>query len=210
MPEKDELDLLLDSALATYADPGPDSRLEQRLLAAVAVARTEQAAAAKPRRRWLPWAIAIPVAAGLLILWLSLGTTVHTPSTQLQMAHHQDAPTTEALATKPSEHGQAKHPSEAKAGSEVAVSVPFGFRQGKLKPCADTKPLCGKRSIPKLDVFPTPAPLSAEERTLVAVADNGPASPRDALIVSQQHTDAPLSIAALNIPPLATHGEGKN
>ena len=32
MPEKDDLDRLLDSALSTYADPGPESGLEERVL----------------------------------------------------------------------------------------------------------------------------------------------------------------------------------
>ncbi len=210
MPENDDLDFLLDSALATYADPGRDSGLEQRVLAALTATCAEHAAPAKPRPLWLPWAIAIPVAAGLLILWISIGKTVHAPSIQPRMAIHKNAPATEALATNTSEHGQAKHPSGAKARGNVAASAPFASTRGKLKPCADTNPHCGKRSIPKLDVFPTPTPLTDEERALVAAADTGPPSEREALIASQQHGDAPLSIAALNIPPLATSGEGKN
>ena len=41
MREKDDLDLLIDSALATYADPGPDSGLEDRLLVGLSAVRTE-------------------------------------------------------------------------------------------------------------------------------------------------------------------------
>lgn len=210
MPEKDALDLLLDSALATYADPGDNAGLEQRVLAAVAASRAEQAAAVKPRRRWLPWAIAIPVAAGLLILWLS-EKTVHAPSTQPQMAVHQDAARSEPQIAEAPKPDHAKHPSGAKAHRDVAaVSAPFGFAQGRLKSCPDTGLHCRGASLPKLDVFPTPEPLTDQERTLAAVADAGPPSQREALIVSQQHADAPLSIAALNIPPLATQGEGQN
>ncbi len=85
MPENDELDLLLDSALATYADPGPNSGLEQRVLAGLEAAR--RSGEHHPRafagtRRWLPWAIAVPVAASLLILWLSSTRFVRTPATQ--------------------------------------------------------------------------------------------------------------------------------
>lgn len=210
MPEKDQLDRLLDAGLATYADPGPNSGLEQRMLAALAATYAEHVTPAKPRPRWLPWAIAIPVAAGLLILWISIGKTVHAPSTQPQMAIRKSAPATEALATKTPEHGQAKLPSEPNARRNVAASAPFASAQGKLMPCADTNPHCGKRSIPKLDVFPTPTPLTDEERALLAAADTGPPSEREALIASQQRGDAPLSIAALNIPPLATSGDGKN
>src|SRR5450631_1222883 len=38
MPDKDDLDLLLDSALSTYADPGPRAGLEERVLSALNVA----------------------------------------------------------------------------------------------------------------------------------------------------------------------------
>ena len=62
--------------------------------------------------------------------------------------------------------------------------------------------------LPKLDVFPAPAPLTPEERSLAAVADAGPPPQRDALIESQKNLDTPLNIAALNIPPLAAPGEG--
>ena len=211
MPEKDELDLLLDSALATYADPGADSGLEQRVLTAVGAARAAQAAPAKPSRRWLPWAIAIPVAAGLLILWLSIGKTVHAPSTQPQFAAHPNSPVNASQTAETSEPAHPKHASGAKAHRVVAaVTAPFSFAQGRLKPCPDTQLRCGTTSHPKLDRFPSPAPLSAEERALVAVADAGPPSQREALIESQQHIDAPLSIAALDIPPLAALGEGKN
>ena len=72
MREKDDLDLLIDSALATYADPGPDSGLEDRVLVTLAAVRTNTSRVRTHwRRRWLPWAVAIPIAAGLLFLWLS-------------------------------------------------------------------------------------------------------------------------------------------
>ncbi len=58
MREKDELDSLLDAALVTYADPGPDSGLEQRILARIS-AENFAASAPAPRRRWLPWGIAL-------------------------------------------------------------------------------------------------------------------------------------------------------
>ena len=45
MGNSDELDILLDSALTTYADPGPDSGLDQRILT-----RISTEAAPAPRR----------------------------------------------------------------------------------------------------------------------------------------------------------------
>jgi len=195
MPEKDDLDLLLDSALSTYADPGPDSGLEQRVLAAVAAARVEQGATAKPRRSWLPWAIALPVAAGLLILWLAIPKVVHSPVTPPRTADNNkpvNAPFVSPPANPSQKLGHHSHPS----GPAIHPAPP--------PQVAHAAP------SPKLDVFPTPAPLSPEERALVTVADAGPAAPRQALIEAQQQPDAPLSVAALNIPPLAQPDEGKN
>lgn len=197
MPEKDELDLLLDSALSTYADPGADSGLEQRVLAAIEVARHSE----RPRlfakaRRWLPCAIAIPIAAGLLLLWLSIPKSVHAPISTPQIAERHPAPQNIVSTSQPVQpppntaHRRHRSPSAIppSAPDQVARSLP----------------------LPKLDVFPTPSPLSPEERALVTVAETGPPSQREALIESQQHPDAPLSIAALNIPPLAASGGGKD
>ncbi len=207
MPENDELDLLLDAALSTYADPGPDSGLEQRVLAAIRMAgETEGAETVRTQRRhWLPWAIAVPLAAGMLILWLSFGRVVHVPSTQPQLALHANTPLNEPHTAEIPVPAHPEHPSAAKAHHEFAAV------SARLKSCPfKTTDAANCAPLPKLDVFPTPIPPSAEERALVAVANTGPASQRQALIASQQHTDAPLSIAALNIPPLAVPGEGKN
>lgn len=222
MPEKDELDLLLDSALATYADPGPDSGLEQRVLAGLEAARKsgERPRAFAATRRWLPWAIAVPVAAGLLILWLSNARIVRTPATQPQS-------TLQANRSQPSSPGSISTPQQERPSGAKAPKA-SRIRTAPLKSCPDPEPMrapgtcpatelavspgsqIAHAALPKLDVFPTPAPLSAEERTLVAVADAGPPPQRDALIESQKNLDTPLNIAALNIPPLAAPGEGKN
>ena len=74
MPDHDDLDLLLRSAVSTYGDP--DSGLAQRVLA-----RVSAEVAPAPRRRWLPWAIALPAAACLLLLLVLVGhKPAHTPT----------------------------------------------------------------------------------------------------------------------------------
>src|SRR6185312_1147206 len=89
---RDQLDRVLDSALATYADPGPDSGLEQRILGRIANEATPA-----PRRRWLAWSIALPVAAGLLIFAVLAGPRlVHAPSS---------IPPRTSILQKPSAHG---------------------------------------------------------------------------------------------------------
>ena len=96
MPDKDDLDLLLDSALSTYADPGPDAGLganfEQRVLARIAAAQTSPERKQAPRRTWLPWAIALPLAAGLVLLLLLAPKINHSPSANTQLAHESAPP----------------------------------------------------------------------------------------------------------------------
>jgi hypothetical protein len=56
--------------------------------------------------------------------------------------------------------------------------------------------------LPKLDVFPTPQPLTPEEQVLAVFAAKAPLTERQALLDAQKQADAPLSIAALQIQPL--------
>jgi hypothetical protein len=206
MREKDDLDLLLDSALSTYADPGPDARLEDRVLAAL-----EAGQGSGERRRWfdwprLTWAVAVPVA--ICLLWVSLARVVHAPSTQSQVPSPPGPSLSSKAPAQP--HVTTMHPSGAKAPSHS------GSTSARLKSCPVTKPACDVSAdvakaahLPKLDVFPAPQPLSAEERVLVAATNGSPAE-REALAVSKEPADAPLSIADLNIPPLAPPDEGRN
>jgi hypothetical protein len=204
MPEKDKLDLLLDSALSTYADPAARPGLEERVLAALDEARRSRARAGvfTPRRRWLPWAIAVPVVVCLLV-WLLIGKNAHAPSTQPAVAVQPNPPVSAPPQKKLDRSNQ---PAGAKARGDLAA-VP-----ARLKSRPVTKHVSsiagGKdlAALPKLDVFPTPQPLTPEERALVVLAGSGPPSQREALIKSEQQPDAPLSIAALNIPPLAAPG----
>ena len=213
MPEKDELDLLLDAGLTTYADPGHDSGLEHRVFSALAAARmTPQERSICPWwRHRLTWAVAVPLAASLL-LWISIAKINRAPSNHIQQAYKPETAKTAAAIAPRSEAGGPAHPSGTIARVHSATPMaPFGSARGKLKSChlnAGDAAHCAP--LPKLDVFPAPTPPSTEERALVFVATSGPASPREALIQSQQHLDAPLSIAALNIPPLAVPGDGKN
>ncbi len=182
MPENDELDLLLDSALSTYGDPGPNTGLEDRVLNALSAARESgdrASAVARPRRRWLPWAIAIPVAAGLMLLWVSTVRTHHTPGT---------APSAEEGVSKTTR--PRRRLAEGRVVSEVEA--------------AHAAPL------PKLDVFPTPQPLTAEERAAVAAVNSRPDAEREALLAAQKQAGAPLSVADLHIPPLEITDTGNH
>lgn len=197
MPEKDDLDLLLGSALATYADPGPESGLEDRILAALAAGEASPVRS-RPRRRWLPWTIAIP-AVGLLLLWLALPKAMHAPATVPQIARQLAGPTQSAPA--------APAPEIARKPGSGPRHLPHSTQPGQRTSVVES---VRKAPPPKLDIFPTPQPLTAEERALAAAATTAPDPTRQALMATQKQPDAPLSIADLEIPPLVPPDGGKN
>ena len=194
MREKDDLDLLIDSALSTYADPGPDSGLEDRVLVTLAGVRT-----AAPRvgggwrRSWLPWAVAIPLAAGLLFLWLSPVRDKPLPASEPQAAR-VGAPTAVAP--------------HAGSSSEARCGVPHRHAVRTTQP---TSPVQSAQTVPlpKLDVFPTPQPLTADERALVVVVTQTPLPAREALVEAQSLNHLPVRIAEIQIPPLEPPDQGQ-
>ncbi|MDE3150299.1 MAG: hypothetical protein KGL37_12590 [Acidobacteriota bacterium] len=202
MREKnDDLDLLpdvlIDAALATYADPGPDSGLDRRVMARISEARI--AAEPAPRRRWLPWAIALPAAACLLLFLLVLSgpKQLHPPSSNPEQANQsQEAPIAVAR-TAPSTAPQALPAHGTKAPGH-------GPRSRATALAAKPAPL------PKLDVFPTPRPLTPEEQALVEFAAHATKAERESFFAAQQQADEPLQIVAIQIPPLEPPAPGTN
>jgi hypothetical protein len=194
MREKDDLDLLIDSALATYADPGPDSGLENRVLAALSAIHAEPPTVITPRpRRWLPWAIAVPIAAGLLFLWLSIARNKPLPASEPQQAR-QSAPGPIAPPAAPS--------------NEVRRAVPRRHPVRIPQPSSSVQ-TAQAAPLPKLDVFPTPQPLTTEERALVGVVTETPLPAREALVEAQSLDHQPIRIAEIHIPPLEPPDQGQ-
>ncbi len=232
MPDKDELDVLLDSALASYADPGTEVGLERRVLAALEATRCggERRFFAKTRT-WLPWAVGVPVAASLLF-WMAISRLQYMPAAKTQQAYERErvqAPAIHPLATTArADSHPTVHPSGAKAHRDIAVvaarlkSCPVTERDSAAR-IAVTSTSCmpGTRDVPgeaqvamevprpKLDVFPTPQPLTDEEQALAAAARSGFKAERDALAARSEPADTALGIAALDIPPLAVAEEAK-
>lgn len=207
---KDQIDRLVDAALATYADPGANSGLGDRILKRVA-------AEASPvsRRRWLPWAIAVPVAAGLLGFAVLMGTRqFRAPSSIPPQTHNVQeppAPGSRSLA----ETGAIRSEGRAKHASGPKGLVDCGPITARLKSCPDTnahsrRTVVEARSapLPKLQIYPTPRPLSPQEEALVSFATHATQPEREALIAAQRQNDAPLSVAAIEIKPLESPAAG--
>ncbi len=202
MRNDDDLDLLIDAALTTYADPGPD--FARRVLNRVAM---EPARA--PRRRWLFPAIALPAAACLLLLVL-VHPRPRTIAPRLGQAHaaaplQKPEVLTSRTGPLPVSRREMARPVKAAAQNRPSVAL-----------VADAQPL------PKLDVFPTPEPPSPQERALAVLAARTPQPELRALAKSQEQEvpstvaslpvlqEVSLTVASLHVMPLEWPDEGKN
>ena len=184
MPENDPIDILIEAALSTYATPGPG--LEQRVLASVSGARISTANYAPeptPGRRWLPWAIALPVAASLLLSIVLVTPTPKPPPTV--SVNRVPLPAASIVRTAP----PTKPHHSASGNSRIAPAA---------------------TPLPKLDVFPTPQPLTPQEQALAVFAAKTPLPKLHALADAQMQADAPLNIAAIDIQPLDPSAQSGN
>jgi len=198
MREKDELDLLLDSALSSYADRHAVSGLEGRIMERLSAAgELRLEVKSSPRRRWLLWVIASPVAACLLFLMFTIER-----ATQPEHPQQKSEKTEHRQANRKVESGPAstrlRGPSHQTKAPAIAASHSVVSVLSKSAP------------HPKLDVFPAPQPLTPEEQALYAFATQVPEKQRQAILNAQKNLNAPLDVAAIRIPPLEMSDESKN
>ncbi|MFZ0303964.1 MAG: hypothetical protein WAL75_14840 [Terracidiphilus sp.] len=181
-----EFDLLLRSSLETYADPGPDSGLAKRVMARIAAEGERERSRRKTR-----WAIALPLAACFIIAVVLLNSkSMHRSAHRIDQARVALPQSTGAGPSGPIEN------SPSIASRRSAVSRP-------LRHSSRTAAEARAERLPKLDVFPTTHPLTPEEKALVTYVAHAPEAERKSLIEEQKRLDAPLSIEALEIKPLA-------
>jgi hypothetical protein len=190
MRDKDEFDRMLDSALSTYADPGPDSGLEKRILA-----RIDAASKPRLRRNWILWALALPAAACVLFL-ITLPETQPVQSVHTTETHLPSLP-------EPVAHG------EPRAALSSVPSLRIG-RAARLESQASVQHSANVVPLPKRDVFPSPRPLTPGERSLVEFATQVPMSQRQVILQARMQDEEPLRIVGLDIPLLETPHQGKN
>jgi hypothetical protein len=181
-PKSDELDVVLDAALSTYANPEPSLGLTARILAAA------RAAAPLRQFRWIIWAI--PAMAALLaVLILLPGRRIHRDPLPSTVQLSRSASTSPVTAPKlPIQASSARQASRLRATATVRAPIPA------LEP------------LPKQEVFPTPTPLSTEEQALVAAVNRNPEGVArqigQSAAQSPEQPIEPLHIAEIHIPPL--------
>jgi hypothetical protein len=164
--DHDELDRILNGALATYSVRQPWPGIEQRVLGRIPQPGSCDA--------WMRRAVWVPVLTALVVVvayWVSAATPraiVPQRSAQIKpdVRHVQAAPATTA----------------AKQVRRVVGRV--------------------RRIRPKAPIFPTPSPLTAEERALLRIAVSDPLI-LQAAVDFQRQSSQPLTVEPINIPPLA-------
>jgi hypothetical protein len=201
MREKDELDVLLDSALSRYGEGHATAGLEGRILERIRNAG--EAPRAVPRRRRLLWAIAVPVAACVLFLMVTM---------KREFRH---VPLQEAQSQKTGQVQGNREPQPGRAPAGISGPMLRSATRERKAPVIVAARSAGDAiakpaSLPKLDVFPAPQPLTAEERALYTFATAVPEGQRQAVLEAQKKADAPLDLAAIHIPPLEVPEQGKN
>jgi hypothetical protein len=171
--KQDELDRTLDAALAKYSAVEPRAGLEDRVLANL---RSERARV--PDRVWWHWSMAAALAA--MVVALALASRSSGPS-RPAVANHSS--------TRPQGLKQAVTPDVAIGdgnqlrGNQARLHQRAGLRGATMhrpqaKLVADN---------PKLDQFPSPQPLSEQEKILASYVEK---YPEQAVLLARARTEA--------------------
>jgi hypothetical protein len=177
MPTDRELDQLIDAALPGYSAAEPQPSLEHRIL-------SRTLAEQRPKRSLVwAWTLAIPAAACLVIILFFAGR------------HNSHRNTLEATATTVPVVVAAT-PRETTAASSFRSP-----RKPSIPPKASNHPSSARETLPKEEVFPSPSPLTAEERAAIALVYEPPQMP--AQIDTAGVEISPIRIAELQIKPIA-------
>lgn len=181
MPTDRELDQFINAALPSYSGAEPPLGLEQRILA-------RALAEPQPKRSlaWA-WALAVPTAACLLAFLFFSGR------------HDSNRSTLQATA-KTAPDSTAATPQETPATQSFLPP-----RKRPIPHKMSAQPSITRETLPKQDVFPSPSPLTDEERAAIALVRDPPQMPRQTDTARVEIS--PIHIAELQIKPIASSGE---
>jgi hypothetical protein len=185
MTFNDELDQVLEDALAEYREAEPLAGLEDRVLQRV------KSQAERARRPWWQWnAIAAAAAVLAIAAWIGFGGRAR---------HEAPAPVAQKQILPAGSYPRAKDTRIAKEPStdkSVAAAKIVPSRIARASAPAQAT----AQSATVRDHFPSPAPLMPEERMLLALAQTHPEFLRE---LSRDDDEQEISIAPIQIKPLA-------
>lgn len=173
-----EIDQRMDAALRSYAEPGEIP--EARVVLARVLAQADADGAGRRRLWW--WVGAVTAACLLAALLVGGEWGLRRPRVP-EIAWVPRAP---GVANSGRGGLAQSHAAGAKSGPERAGA-----------PLAQVGRVRATEPMPKLDVFPSPRPLSPEEQALVAFALRAPSEAKKAVVEDQQHWDDPIIVADL-------------
>jgi hypothetical protein len=176
MQSNGELDRMIDSALAEYSNAQPLAGLEERVLNRI---RLVEGA----RRRAFGWVAAIAVAASVVLVSI----LVRMPRTP--------APPGNGIVPVP-----ALAPSRPVPEAAELHGALKRHHGGIVRKRAEAP-----KPVEKLKPFPTPQPLTAEERTLRGFVERYPEEAGQALTQLQNWSNNPITIEPIQITPIQTN-----
>jgi hypothetical protein len=176
MPGDRELDRLIDAVLPAYSEAEPVPGMEQRVIA--------RALVSGPRKQPFVWAwtLAIPAAACISVLFLFVGRDhpaqpTRQPSTQAGQII--STPTLHAIPKQVSSDSARTTPQSHTVLAGIALTP---------------------QPLPKQEIFPSPSPLTEEERILIALSRAQVQTPPQPAVAAVDID--PIRIAELQIKPI--------
>jgi hypothetical protein len=204
MRSDERVDERIDAALRSYAEPGkaPEAR-------AVLARVMEQARAGESQRGgWWVWGAAITAGLAAMVL-VGMARMTGSPR-RAEIAWVPRAP---GVASE-EPYSQRLKPDSSLGSSGTAEAMAFQNEGSRKLPgrTAHGEKTGGRRvaqeatpeRLPKLDVFPTPHPLTQQEQGLVVFVTQAPPEVRKAVIEDQQHWDDPIIVADLQNRPVVS------
>jgi len=166
--ERDPLDRELDAALAKYAAVEPRAGLEERVLANV---RAERGRVSD--RAWWRWGVASAVALAAVVMVVTLAWRSHTQRAPVIVEHPSTA------TPRVEQPGPRVASNRAENGTN---SLPRTRRVVRRAPASAVA-----EAHPKLDQFPSPQPLSEQEKILASYVED---YPERAVLLARARTEA--------------------
>jgi hypothetical protein len=195
MNSDNELDKLLDDALAEYRAAEPLAGLEDRVLNRVYVESERR------RKALWRWSLVSAAAALAIVAWLGISVR----------ARREQAPTAIAQQPPPRSVEPQGPPVQSPAANHAPGPVPaVKLAHATRKDSRAAATLVATQRQPMREQFPSPAPLTSSERVLLALAQTHPAALQE---LPHNDVNEEIAIVPIEIKPLAeTTGspEGEN
>lgn len=184
--ERDTIDERIDTALRRYAEAPQFS--EPRM----ALARVRALAGQERRPSLWVWAAPLAVAVLIAAVWAFVLRVPQTP----QIAWVPKAPGV-ANVEAPT-HGKPTGIATAGTSTRGATRCCAERHGTGIRSLAQNE----TRTLPKQEVFPTPQPLSPQERALLSFVNQAPLALKEQMLAAQKQVDGPIEIADIQIKPL--------